>query len=112
MPRPTKAVTTAIESFGFEFSEPPTKVATRRGKHTERWEAARVVCENNPNRPVKVLTYNQASSAYSTAKAINNDEHKSFPDAAKGEEWLAVAGQDPSDTNPAQHAIWLKYVGA
>lgn len=111
MPRQPKHVESAVNEFGFEFSEPPARSNTRRGKHFERWEAARRVAEANPGKSLKVLTYNQPSSAYTTAKQINNDEHRQFTDAEKGERWLAVAGPDGTDENPNQHAIWLTFKG-
>lgn len=109
MPRLNKGDQAVVDEFGFEFSEPPERANTRRGKHFERWEKAKEVAQKYPGNSLKVLTFNQASSAYSTAKQINNNEHRQFENDPQV--WVAVAGPDATEENEHQHAIWLTYNG-
>lgn len=101
-PRLAKAVEQVVDNFGFEFSEPPPKQDTRRGKHDDRFEAAREVAMRYPGKTLKVITYNSASNAYNVAKSINNSEHRIFPDGNTN--WTAVAGKDGDN-----YALWLTY---
>src|SRR6476469_2035153 len=101
MPRLTKQEQTLVDEFEFEFSAPPEKTSTRRGKHDERWQAAKALTMKNPGQALKVLTYSQPSQPYNIAKAINNGENRNFLDDAA--DFTAVAGKVADD----EYAIWL-----
>lgn len=112
--RPAKADLSLLEEFNFEFSAPPERAHTRRGKHHERWVAARALCERYPDQPLKVMEYKNQGSAYQTAKAINNGEHKVF--ATDSGNWTAVAAplppmEDENGEDAARdgYGVWLTY---
>lgn len=94
-----------VEDFGFDFSEPPAKSSTRRGKHDERWQAAKALAMKFPGQSLKVLSYSQPSQPYNIAKAINNGENRNFVDDSGS--FTAVAGKVADD----EYAIWLTYNG-
>jgi hypothetical protein len=117
-PRLKQAEVAVVDQFGFEFAEAPERDRKRRSKYDDVWDAARNLCKQYPGRSLKVRTYNNSSSAYSDATAINNGEKKVFKDDFK--EWEAVASES---TNPEEvypeghkkagqrvHAVYLKYI--
>lgn len=108
MPRLNKQDTATLEAFGFDFGAPPEREITRKSKHHDRWEAAKVLCEKFPGESLKVIEFTNASSAYQNAKAINNGEHKSF----KGNDgtWGAVAAMLGEHADEG-YGIWLTYQG-
>lgn len=107
MPRLSKADEALIDQFDFEIGEPPERERTRTSKHAERFAAARTVAMKVPGKSLKVLTYPQASSAYSQAKAINNGENRLFKDDFQ--DWKAVAALDPQEGNEKAYSVWLTY---
>lgn len=114
MARLSKADAAILEQFEFEFSAPPERDRSRKGKHHARWEAARALCEKNPEQTLKVMEYRNQGSAYQTAKQINNGEHKVFSHDAGN--WTAVAAPLPpfindDDEEEARegYGVWLTY---
>ena len=87
----TDEIATVVDEFGFEFSEPPAKTEQRKGKHDDRYVAARKVCQAHPGKALKVIEYNSPSNAYNYAKAINNGEHRLFKEDYQA--WTADAGK-------------------
>lgn len=106
-PKVNKTDAALAEELGLEFGTPPEPSRTRTSKHDERWAAARDLSLKYPGQSLKVLTYNQASQPYSTAKAINNAEHRHFTDNADMSLFKAVAAKNEDGT----YSIWLTYVG-
>lgn len=114
MARLSKADNALIEQYDFEFTPPPERDRSRKGKHYERWVAARSLCEKNPGNTLKVMEYKNQGSAYQTAKQINNGEHKVF--ATDSGNWTAVAAPLPPlyDENDEEYmrdgyGVWLTY---
>lgn len=110
MARLSKAEEEALESFGFSFEEPPEVDSTRRSRYDEMWDAAKSLCEKMPGKSLRVRSYNNASTAYNDAKAINNGEKKSFE--GESDKWLAVATKNDEvrnakDTGPT-YDLYLK----
>jgi hypothetical protein len=110
----SKADTAVLEEFNFEFSAPPARSHTRKGKHYERWVAARALCEKNPGSTLKVMEYKNQGSAYQTAKSINNGEHRVF--LADAGNWTAVAAplppfinEDDEEESREGYGVWLTY---
>lgn len=110
-PRLNKAQQEVIDSFGFEFSEPPEKSGTRSSKYDELFGAARELLMQHPGRTLKVVTYDKQSQPYNIARAINNGEHRAFKDDAA--DWLAVAGKDHIEDEEGnvteRWSVWLTY---
>lgn len=116
MARLNKADEDAIAEFGFAFEEPPDVASTRRSRYDDMWDAARNLCVKNPSKSLKVRSYNNASTAYNDAKAINNGEHRMFvPDPETGESasaWLAVAVKNAevlNEKNEPTYDLYLKH---
>ncbi|HET7713330.1 MAG TPA: hypothetical protein VFK94_02745 [Patescibacteria group bacterium] len=110
MARLSKADEEALESFGFEFAEPPEKEDSRRSRYDEMWAAAKTLCEKNPGKSLKVRSYNNASTAYNDAKAINNAEHRMFSDGEPAD-WTAVAVKNTevlNDKDEPTYDLYLK----
>jgi hypothetical protein len=97
-----------VEEFGFTFEEPPEVDSTRRSRYEPMWEAAKALCEKNPGRSLKVRSYNNASTAYNDAKAVNNGEKKSF--AGEGDHWLAVAVKNEEVLNEKDEPTYDLYL--
>jgi len=113
-PRLAKADTELIETFEFEFSEPPAKEGTRKSKLDERFEAARTLCMKFPGKTLKVVTYEKQGQPYALARAINNGDHRSFKDDFA--DWKAVAGKEVIGDNEEEPgseqevwSVWLTY---
>lgn len=107
MARMTKADEAALAEFGFDFSEPPAVKHTRRGKHHDRWEAARALCERFPGQALKVIEYDKNSTAYTAARAVNNGDNKVF--AKDYSDWKAAAGPIEYEDGSVSYGIWLTY---
>lgn len=114
MPRMSKADEALVTEYGFSFTPPPEKDNTRRSRYDDMWAAARVLCQKYPGNPLKVRTYNHASSAYEDAKKINNGERKAFQQDYT--DWTAVAAPstDPEEVNDDGKpltAVYLTFIG-
>jgi hypothetical protein len=110
MPRLSKSDEEALAEFGFEISEPPEQENTRRSRYEPMWDAARALCQKMPGKSLKVRSYNNASTAYNDAKAINNGEKRGFED--QGDQWLAVASKNEevrNDKDEPTYDLYLKY---
>jgi len=92
-PRLNQTDTKVVESYGFEFAEPPEQEGTRRSRYDEMWSAAKELCLKFPGQTLKVRNYNNASTAYNEAKSINNGEHRMFipEEGHDANEWTAKA---------------------
>jgi hypothetical protein len=112
MARLSKAEEEALETYGFVVEEPPEQDSTRRSRYEPMWDAARAVCQKMPGKSLKVRSYNNASTAYNDAKAINNGEKKGFEDVEDGYKWTAVAGKNEDVLNAKDeptYDLYLKY---
>jgi hypothetical protein len=98
-----------LEEFGFEFSAPPEIAISRRSKHEAMWEAAKELCSKYPGQSLKVIEYDKRTTAYQTARAINNGANKAFTEDFH--EWTAKASVLSAD-EPDTFAIWLTYNGS
>ncbi len=110
MARLNRADEEALAEFGFEITEPPEVENTRRSRYEPMWDAARALCQKMPGKSLKVRSYNNASTAYNDAKAINNGEKKGFED--QGSNWLAVAVKNEevlNDKDEPTYDLYLKY---
>lgn len=108
MARLTSADEKALEEFGFVFEEPPEGEATRRSRYDPMWAAAKVLCEKNVGKSLKVRSYNNASTAYNDAKAINNGEKKQFEGEA--DQWTAVAVKNDEVLNEKDEPTYDLYL--
>lgn len=122
MAKLSKGDTETLEQFDLVFEDVPEVDNSRVSKWDPVWEAATNLCRRHPGKSLRVRTYNNASTAYAQAKAINNGEFRGVTvNEELGENinsWLAQSvrtEQTYEDKNgKTQHvyAIYLEYRGA
>lgn len=106
MPRLNAAERTAVEEFGFAFEAVPERTNTRRGKHHDRFVQAKELAGKYPGQSLRVISYENASQAYSLAKAINERKRSEFTDEPEGR-FTAETGKYVGDEGEDLYGVYL-----
>ena len=106
MPRLNAAEKSALEEFGFAFEPVPERATTRRGKHHDRFVHAKELAVKFPGQSLRVIAYENASQAYSLAKAINSRTRGEFVDEPEGR-FSAQTGKYVGDEGEDLYGVYL-----
>ena len=103
---------TPTNQFGFKFisDEEVPDPPQARDKDKERWEAVKIVLEENPGKWLMAKEYPSAQGAQTKASQVNNNTTKIFP-AAEG--WEArtkvLRKKNPKTDDDGASELYLRY---